>query len=71
MRLLAFERVELGPGEIRTITLKAEPKLLAKFDAIENKWRIISGTHKIAIRRSADDLVLRSEVKLPAQLFGR
>jgi beta-glucosidase len=32
MRLLGFERVELKPGESRTVTLKADPRLLARFD---------------------------------------
>src|SRR5262245_59653845 len=32
MRLLGFERVELAPGASRTVTLEADPRLLARFD---------------------------------------
>jgi len=31
-RLLGFQRVELAPGESRTVTLTADPRLLARFD---------------------------------------
>src|SRR5215472_127753 len=31
MRLLGFERVELEPGESRTVTVTADPRLLARF----------------------------------------
>jgi hypothetical protein len=33
MRLLAFERVELRPGESRRMTVSAAPRLLARFDS--------------------------------------
>jgi beta-glucosidase len=32
MRLLGFERVELAPGVSRTVTITADPRLLARFD---------------------------------------
>src|SRR5262249_43675453 len=32
MRLLGFERVELAPGASRTVTITADPRLLARFD---------------------------------------
>jgi beta-glucosidase len=34
MRLLAFERVELQPGELRQVLLTADPRLLARFDGM-------------------------------------
>jgi beta-glucosidase len=40
MRLLGFERVELHPGESRQVKLAADPRLLARFDAQRNQWRI-------------------------------
>ena len=32
MRLVGFERMELQPGETRTVTITVEPRLLARFD---------------------------------------
>ena len=56
MRLLGFERVELAPGASRTVTVTADPRLLARFDGKANQWRIAAGTHHVALGRSAGDL---------------
>jgi beta-glucosidase len=71
MRLLGFERVELAPGESRAVTIAADPRLLARFDADAGQWRIAGGTHRVALGRAADDLVLAAEVELSERRFGR
>ncbi len=71
MRLLGFERVALRPGESRRVELVADPRLLARFDGDAGQWRIAEGTHRIALGRSAGDLVLTADVHLPGRSFGR
>lgn len=71
MRLLGFERVELAPGASHTLTITADPRLLARFDGKAGQWRITGGSHHVALGRSAGDLVLHAEVPLRARLFGR
>ena len=71
MRLLGFERVELAPGASRTVTVTADPRLLAKFDGGAGQWRISAGTHRVALGKSASDLVLTAEAPLTARTFGR
>jgi beta-glucosidase len=71
MRLLGFERVELEPGESRSVTLTADPRLLARFDGDAEQWRIEEGECVVALGRAADDLVLTSEATLNGRLFGR
>jgi beta-glucosidase len=71
MRLLAFERIELRPGERRRVTLTADPRLLARFDAAANQWRITDGLHTLALGKSADDLVLTGRANLKGRLFGK
>jgi beta-glucosidase len=73
MRLLGFERVELKPGESRTVTVKADPRLLARFDGKNGlgQWRIAAGTYRIALGKSAGDLVLTAETPLTARAFGK
>ena len=73
MRLLGFERVELEPGESKTVTIKADPRLLARFDGKTGlgQWRITQGTHCLALGRSAGDLVLAGEAPLTARVFGK
>jgi beta-glucosidase len=71
MRLFGFERVELEPGETRQVTVKADPRLLARFDPEAKQWRIKSGTYRVAIGESAADLKLTADVSLQERLFGR
>jgi beta-glucosidase len=71
MRLLGFTRVELRPGERREVTLKADPRLIARFDAGAGQWRITGGTYHVAIGESAADLKLTADVPLQERLFGR
>jgi beta-glucosidase len=71
MRLLGFERVELGPGQSRTVTLTADPRLLARYDGDAGRWHIAAGTYRIALGKAADDPVLTAEAQLTERLFGR
>jgi beta-glucosidase len=70
MRLLGFERVELGAGESRTVTLTADPRLLARYDGDAGEWRVAAGAHRVAVGRAADDLVLTGEAELAERRFG-
>jgi beta-glucosidase len=71
MRLLGFARVELAPGASRTVTVTADPRLLARFDGQGHQWRIVAGTHRFALGKSAGDLVLTAEAPLTARVFGQ
>jgi beta-glucosidase len=64
MRLLGLERVELNPGETRQVTIKADPRLLARF---RGSWRIAEGLYRVALGRSAADLPLAAEAWLRGQ----
>jgi beta-glucosidase len=72
MRLLGFERLELAPGESRQVTLEAaDSRLLARFDTKAGQWRIAPGAHRIALGKSAGDLVLTGRADLAGRLFGK
>jgi beta-glucosidase len=71
MRLLGFERVELHPGESRQVKLAADPRLLARFGAQRNQWRIEEGAHAVALGNSANDLVLTGSANLTGRNFGQ
>jgi beta-glucosidase len=71
MRLLGFERVELAPGASRQVTITADPRLLARFDGNAGHWRIAAGTYRVALGKSAGDLVLTAETPLGARLYGK
>ncbi len=70
-RLLGFERVELQPGESRTVTLEADPRLLARFNDATGRWQIIKGSHYIVLGKNATDLQASATVTLNGRAFGR
>jgi len=37
----------------------------------ENQWRIVGGSHRVSVGKSAGDLVLTAEGPLTAGLFGQ
>lgn len=71
MRLLGFERVTLAPGESKRVTVTADSRLLARFDAASGRWRIVAGEHTVAVGHSAGELPLRSSVQLRGRAFGQ
>jgi beta-glucosidase len=71
LRLLGFERVELAPGASRTVTVTADPRLLARFDGKAGRWRIAAGTYRVALGRSAGDLVATAVAPLAKRAFGK
>jgi beta-glucosidase len=55
MRLAAFQRVTLRPGEARRVTLVAEPRVVADYDTALPGWRIAGGRYRVALARDATD----------------
>lgn len=51
-RLAGFAALDLAPGETRHVSLRLDPRLLARWDAPRG-WRIDSGRYTIAVRPDA------------------
>ena len=66
MRLAAFTRVTLKPGESRRITLTAEPRIVADYDTALPGWRIAGGRYRVALARDATDRTLLATTTLDA-----
>jgi len=49
----------------------ADPRLLARFDAGADRWRIAEGSYRVALGEFASDLVRIADVRLMPRLFGR
>jgi beta-glucosidase len=69
-RLLGFERVELDAGESRSVTMTADPRILARYDSGGGQWHLPAGTYKVALGTAANALVLTGETTLTEQRFG-
>jgi beta-glucosidase len=64
MRLAAFTRVMLKPGESRRVTLTAEPRIIADYDTTLPGWRIAGGRYRVALARDAADRTLLATATL-------
>ncbi|HEX6695579.1 MAG TPA: beta-glucosidase [Solirubrobacteraceae bacterium] len=70
LRLLGFERVELAAGASRSVTVAADPRLLARYDADGGQWHLAAGVHGVMVGRAADDAVLSGQAELEERRFG-
>jgi beta-glucosidase len=57
-RLVGWTKVELKPGESRTVTVKIEPLFLSIFDVVKNGWEQPAGEYRFAVGASSRDLPL-------------
>jgi beta-glucosidase len=65
-RLAGFEKVDLAPGESRTITILLDPRLLSTFNTVTRGWRISGGRYALLLATSASDIVVRASTTLEA-----
>jgi beta-glucosidase len=66
-RLVGFGKVELAQHETKHVTIAAEPRLLAHFDAEAQRWKIAGGNYILAVGASSADLGAAQTVVLPAR----
>ena len=66
MRLAAFRRVTLKPGESARVTLVAEPRILADYDPTLPGWRVTGGRYRVALAHDARDRALVSTATVTA-----
>lgn len=70
-RLVGWEKFVLAPGEKREFTIRAEPRLLAKFDVEMRDWVIESSEVEVEVGRALDNPVIQGVVGLSARRFDQ
>ena len=63
-RLAGFQKVELGPGQSREVTLILDPRLLADFDESMTCWRASSGRFHLMLGDSSAALSANTRLTL-------
>jgi beta-glucosidase len=63
-RLVAWEKLQLAPGEAKTVTLRIDPLYLSIFSVEKDDWRLLPGDYKIFVGASAQNLPLAATVRL-------
>jgi beta-glucosidase len=69
-RLVGWQKVELQPGEARTVSVPLDPRLLASFDEAARRWRVAAGTYALSAgfdveRRQLSTPVTMGALELP------
>jgi beta-glucosidase len=54
-RLIAFEKVELKPGQAKHVTATIDPRVLASFDTAAQVWRVAAGDYVLNLGASSAD----------------
>ena len=62
--LRAYAKVELAPGESKTVELTLDRRAFAYYDAQAGDWRVDSGTYTVEIGSSSRDIRLTQTVKV-------
>jgi beta-glucosidase len=63
-RLVAWEKVQLAPGETKKVTLTVEPLFLSIFNVDKDAWELVPGDYKILVGGSSADTPLTSLLKI-------
>ena len=64
-RLVGFQRVELEPGQGKTVTVTIDPRLLADWNG--GGWTIEGGTYGFALGENAEELGETVTARIPAR----
>jgi len=54
-RLVGWSRVSLAVGQDQNITIKIDPRALANFDVVAQKWHVDAGKYKLILGKSSAD----------------
>ena len=60
--LVAFDRIHLGPGETRSITLHVAPRQLQYWSTRDQKWTTATGKRIVSVGASSRDLRLHQTI---------
>ena len=63
-RLIGWQRINLKPGESKTVTMNIDPLYLSIFDVAKDRWEIAAGEYKVMAGPSSATLPLSSDVRL-------
>ncbi len=63
-RLAAWQKVQLGPGERRAVTLTLEPRSMSIVDAEKDAWELVPGEYQVWVGGSERDTPLSTGMQI-------
>ncbi|HTN40200.1 MAG TPA: glycoside hydrolase family 3 C-terminal domain-containing protein, partial [Asticcacaulis sp.] len=64
-RLVAFQKVDLAPGQGQNFSAKVDPKLLATYDETTDSWVVKGGVYHVMLGQASDNLPQSVDITLP------
>ncbi len=68
-RMVGWARVALKPGETRTVSIAADPRLLASYDEAAHRWRRVGGLFDVYVGSAAGQSRLQGHARLSAAVL--
>ena len=63
-RLVGWKRLELAPGESKTVSIAVDPKYLSIWDVAGDKWKLVPGSYTFMVGGSSQDLTMSKKITL-------
>lgn len=63
-RLVAWQRVQLAPGESKDVTLTMDPLYLSVFNVEKDGWELLPGEYKVMAGASSSDTALHGTLRV-------
>ena len=69
-RLGAFAKIDLKPGQTKTVDLTVDPRLLATYEAAGNNWHVHAGDYRLMVGEASDAQMQTVTVTLPDAVWS-
>lgn len=63
-RLIGWTRVDLAPGEQKSVTVAVDRDRLTVYDEASDSWKLVPGKYNVQVGGSSRDLPLHQEIDL-------
>ena len=63
-RLVGWQRIELGPGESKTVTVAVDARVMSIFDEQKNGWSLLPGAYRILVGPSSAQTPLNATLQV-------
>jgi len=64
-RLVGWQRIELAPGESKTVTVAVDPRVMSIFDEQKNTWTLLPAAYRILAGPSSSETPLKATLQVP------
>jgi beta-glucosidase len=69
-RLGAFAKLDLKPGQTKTVQVSIDPRLLATYEAAGNNWHIRAGNYHLTLGEASDAPTQSMDLDVPDQVWS-